>query len=101
MVETASVTLVTVVGAFEVEERLVSDLKRLGVKGFTRGQVDGKGVHGPRMAGLSDAPNFRLEMLVKASLAQRIFERIATKYADQPIIAFHHPVEAMPAEHFK
>lgn len=100
MAATAKVTLVTVVGAFELEDRLVGDLQRLGVKGFTRGQVNGRGVHGPRMAGLSDAPNFRLEMLVKASLAQRILERIASKYGDQPILAFVHPVDAMPAEHF-
>jgi nitrogen regulatory protein P-II 2 len=101
MVDTAKVTLVTVVGVFEVEQRLMDDLKRLGVKGFTRGEVDGRGVHGPRMAGLADAPNFRLEMLVRASLAQRILERIAARYAGQPVLAFLHPVEAMPSEHFK
>jgi hypothetical protein len=90
-----------VVGAFEVEQRLVSDLQRLGVKGYTRGQVDGRGVYGAGMAGLVDAPNFRLEILVRASLAQRILDRIADKYAGQPVLAFLQPVEAMPSEHFK
>jgi hypothetical protein len=99
MVDMAKVTLVTVVGAFEV--RPVEDLRRLGVKGYTRAQVDGLGVHGPRMAGLADAPNFRLEMLVRASLAERIFDRIAARYAGQPVLAFQHPVEAMPSEHFQ
>ena len=101
MVDTAKVTLVTVVGVFEVEQRLMDDLKRLGVKGFTRGEVDGRGVHGPRMAGLSDAPNFRIEMLVAARLARRILDRIAAKYAGQPVLAFQHAVEAMPSEHFE
>lgn len=100
MVETAKVSLVTVIAAFELEERLVRDLRALGVKGYTTGSVDGRGVHGPRMAGLVDAPNLRIEMLVSPALAQRILERIAGKYVDQPIMAYMHPVEAMPREEF-
>jgi nitrogen regulatory protein P-II 2 len=101
MVETAKVTLVTVVAVYEIEERLVRDLRALGVRGYTVGKVDGRGLHGHRMAGLVDAPNMRLEMLVPASLAPRILERIASKYSDQPIMAYVHEVNAIPHEHFE
>lgn len=100
MVETAKVTLVVVIAVFELEVRLVKDLTALGVKGYTLGKVSGRGSHGPRMAGLVDAPNMRIEMLVSEVLAERILDRIAKKYADQPILAYELPVKAMPADHF-
>jgi nitrogen regulatory protein P-II 2 len=101
MSETAKVRLVTVIAAFETEERLLKDLKSLGVKGFTLGKVDGRGLHGPRMSGLTDAPNMHVEMLVTAALATRILDRIVARYADQPVLAFVQDVEAVPAEHFE
>jgi hypothetical protein len=100
MAETAKITLVTVVAAFEIEERLVKDLQALGVKGYTAGKVDGRGFHGHRMAGLVDAPNMRLEMLVSPALAQKILDRVVGKYVDQPIMAYVHDVRAVPHEHF-
>jgi nitrogen regulatory protein P-II 2 len=101
VVETVKVTLVTIVAAFELEERLIKDLRALGAKGYTIGKVDGRGVHGRRMAGLADAPNLRIEVLTSRSLAEKIGDRIASKYKNQPIIAFTHEVEAMPHEHFE
>lgn len=98
--ETARVKLVTVIAAFETEERLLKDLRGLGVKGFTLGKVDGRGLHGRRMSGLTDAPNLHVEMLVSAELGTRILERIVSRYADQPVLAFVHDVEAVPVEHF-
>lgn len=100
MIETAKVTLVTVVAVFEIEERLVRDLRALGVRGYTVGKVDGYGLHGHRMAGLVDAPNMRIEMLVSSALAGRVLERIESKYVDQPIMAYVHGVQAIPHEHF-
>jgi hypothetical protein len=52
------------------------------------------------MSGLTDAPNLHVEMLVTPELAARILERIATSYADQPVIAYVHDVEAVPVDHF-
>jgi hypothetical protein len=101
MTETAKVTLVTVVAVFEIEERLVKDLRALGVRGYTQGRVDGFGLHGRRMAGLVDAPNMRLEMLVSSAVAQRVLDRIATKYAEQPVMAYVQDVQAVPHEHFE
>jgi nitrogen regulatory protein PII len=100
MTETAKVALVTVIAASELEERLVKDLKGLGVRGHTRGKVDGSGIHGERVAGLAYASNLRIEMLVSSALAQKILDRIATKYADQAVIAFVHQVQAIPSAQF-
>jgi len=101
MTETAKVTLVTVVAVFEIEDRLVKDLRALGVRGYTLGRVDGFGLHGRRMAGLVDAPNMRLEMLVSPALAEKILERITSRYEDQPVMAYVHEVKAIPHEHFE
>jgi hypothetical protein len=98
--ETARVNLVIIIAAFELEERLVNDLRGLGVKGYTQGKVEGRGVHGPRLAGLMDAPNMRLEMLVGSALARRIFERIESKYGGQTIMAYRYEVEAIPRDEF-
>jgi nitrogen regulatory protein PII len=101
MVETARVSLVTVIAAFELEDRLVHDLRALGVKWYTTGKVDGRGLHGARMAGLTDAPNMRLEALVPAEVAGRVLQRLATKYQGQPLIGYVHEVLAVPSEHFE
>jgi len=100
MAETARLTLVTVVAVPELEDRLLHDLRALGVRGFTLSRVDGRGMHGHQMAGLVDAPNMRVEMLVAHATAAKVLDRIAKKYADQPILAYSHEVQAVPAEPF-
>jgi len=100
MVETAKVSLVTLIAAFELQDRLVKDLHRLGVRGYTFGKVEGRGVHGPRMAGLADAPNLRIEVLVTGEVARGILDRVSSKYGEQPIIVYVHEVEALPPDHF-
>jgi len=94
-VEIKKVTLVTVVAVFELGDRLMKDLTALGVKGYTTGRVDGRGVHGRRLAGLVDASNIRIEMLVDPALSKKILERIVKKYEDQPIMAYVQDVEAL------
>jgi nitrogen regulatory protein PII len=101
MMETAKVTLVTVIAVPELEGRLVKDLRALGVKGYTLSRVDGRGMHGQQMAGLADAPNVRLEMLVAEDLAHKVLDRIATRYSEQPIMAYVHEVAAVPAGQFR
>src|SRR5208283_6245425 len=100
MVQTAKVTLVTVFAAFELEERLAKELKALGVRNYSVGKVDGRGVHGVRSAGLVDASSMRLELLVTRELAHKILEHLVSGYAEQPVTAYVHEVEAVPAERF-
>jgi len=101
MVKTAKLTLITVVVGFEIGPRLMDDLRALGVGGYTIGKVDGRGHHGARTAGIADASSLRVEMLVAPALAEGILELVATKYADQPVIAYlQDNVRAMPAKNF-
>lgn len=100
MAQTARVKLVTVIAVFEIEERLMKDLTALGVKGLTLCNVNGRGLHGPQMSGLTDAPNLHVEMLVSSELATRILDRIVSRYAGQPVMAYVHDVDAVPSEHF-
>ena len=100
MVQTTKIMLVTVIAAYELQDRLKHDLGALGVKGYSVGKVDGLGVHGPRTVGLADAPNQRIEMLVHAPLAQKILHQVTSHYQGQAIIAYMHPVEAVPHEQF-
>lgn len=96
----AKVTLVTLIAAFELEDRLVADLRSLGVNAYTVGRVGGRGEHGTRIPGLADAPNLRIEMLVHRDLSRNILRAVATSYVDQPVIAYVQEVEAVPAAHF-
>jgi len=100
MLTTTKITLVTVIAAFELQARLAKDLKAAGVKGYTVGKVDGHGTHGHRAAGIADASSIRIEMLVSPTVAEAILKRLASEYADQPLIAYVQEVQAMPAEHF-
>ena len=93
MGDTARVRLVTVVAAFETEERLLKDLKGLGVKGFTLGKVDGRGLHGRRMSGLTDAPNLHVEMLVAPELGAGSSSASSEVTRTSPFSAYVHEVE--------
>jgi nitrogen regulatory protein PII len=98
-IKTTKTSLVTVIAAYELEDRIVRDLEAAGIKAYTVGRVDGRGVHGKRTAGLVDAPNFRLEVLVPSAVARKVLERVAKAYEDQPIIAYVQEVEAIAREH--
>lgn len=99
--EFAKVNALTIIAVFELEDRLVADLQSFGVNAYTVGRVAGRGVHGPRIGGLVDAPNLRFELLVPADVARIILGHIAAQYADEPIIAYVQSVEAVPVDHFR
>jgi nitrogen regulatory protein PII len=99
-VKAAKVTLVTVITGFEMKERVVSDLTRLGVTGCTIVRADGHGLHGTRKFGLLDGANVQIETLVDAQLAKKILELIETDYTGEPILAFAHEVQAVAFERF-
>jgi len=97
---TANVKLIIVVGPFEVSEQLATDLRRLGVRGFTTMRVNGDGVHGPRHYGAIDSGNVRFEVLASKPLADKILAHVATTLADRAVTAYSMDVEAVPADHF-
>ena len=98
-VETAKVTLVTIVAAGELLDGLKEYLSAAGTSGYTVSRADGRGLHGPRKAGFLDIGNVRIETLLPSAAAQTLLGMLAREYADRDVIAFSHNVEAIPRTH--
>jgi hypothetical protein len=98
-IETKKVKLVSVIGAFQLADGIASQLRALGVTGYTRSKADGWGAHGTRRAGFLDGANVRIDTLVDAGVAQVILRTIATNFAGQ-VVAFSVDAEAIPSSHF-
>lgn len=96
----ANVKLVTIIGASELQDRLLDDVRSAGARGYTFAQVGGGGLHGPRRRGLWEVGNVRIELLVSREVATRVLAYVDKNYQGQSVIAFQQEVEAAPYEHF-
>ena len=99
-IETAKLKLVTVIASFELGNRVTSELRELGVSGYTKTKADGWGVHGSRQWGFVDGANVRVDTLVTAELALKILRTVARSFAGQAVVAFSCDAEAVPGQHF-
>jgi hypothetical protein len=99
-IETAKLKLVTVIASFELGNRVASELRELGVSGYTKAKADGWGVHGAREWGFVDGANVRVDTLVNAELARKILQTVAKSFAGQAVVAFSCDAEAVPSQHF-
>jgi hypothetical protein len=100
-IEIAKVKLVVIVAAAELLDGLEERVKAVGATGHTLILTDGRGKHGPSKRGLMGAGNVRIDVLLRAAAAQRLLEELASAYADRPLMAFSHDVDAIPAAHFR
>lgn len=98
--KTAKMTLLTIIGSSELQDRLIEDLRGAGAKGYTFALAGGGGLHGPRKRGMWDTGNVRIESIVSADVATRMLARIDKDYEGQSLIAFVHDVQAAPHKHF-
>jgi nitrogen regulatory protein PII len=111
--ETTKITLLTIIASFELKERIVAELKELGVKHFTASTADGHGIHGVRARGFVEQPNLRIEVLLPPATVTRVLQRLFEDYTSSGLgegaeagftasgmIAFMHDVEAAPRAHF-
>ena len=99
-IATAKVKLVTIIASSELQDRIIENLREAGAGGYTIGRASGGGLHGPRVRGLWDTGNVRIESLVTTEVAERVLEHVAQAYADLSVIAFAQDVEAVPREQF-
>jgi nitrogen regulatory protein P-II 2 len=76
---TVPLSIVTIVAEPVLEDRLVHDLRRLGVTGHTITDARGEGSRGVRA---SDPPGvaIRLEVAASAEVADRVLTHLATEY---------------------
>jgi hypothetical protein len=99
-IATAKVRLVTIIASSELQDRVIEDLREAGAGGYTIGRASGGGLHGPRVRGVFDSGNVRIESVVSGEVAERVLEHLAQAYAGLSLIAFTQDVEAVPREHF-
>jgi nitrogen regulatory protein P-II 2 len=79
-VKTTNLILITIIAEDELESRLVADLKKLGVIGYTVCAVRGEGHHGLLRASHWEGDNIKIEIIVDSDLADAVSEHIAKEY---------------------
>lgn len=77
--KTTNLILLTIIAEDELESRLIEDLKKLGVRGYTICTVRGEGHHGLR-ASQWEGENIKLEVIVDSALADAICELVSRSY---------------------
>ena len=71
--------VITIVAEAALESRLVADLQKLGVPGYTVSPAHGAGVRGQREGDI-EGGNIRIEAVVKDDIVDTILERLQTHY---------------------
>ncbi len=99
-ITTGKVKLLTIIASSELQDRIIDDLRHAGAGGYTIAHASGGGLHGPRLRGMWDTGNVRIESLMSPETAQRVLEHVARAYADLSLIAFAQDVDAARPERF-
>jgi hypothetical protein len=100
MSERTDVVCVTIVAESVLERRLLDDLRAAGARGWTLTSAQGTG---PRSRRVSEAEggNVRIEVLVPAEVAERIWLMLRDRYFPQyAVVAWEHDVRVARGELF-
>jgi nitrogen regulatory protein PII len=94
-------TLLTIVTESAVEQTLLRELERMGVKGYTVSDARGMGSRGSRDAAWHEVANIRIEIVCGRQPAEDILVHLQTKYfKDYAMVSFMQEVEVLRAEKF-
>lgn len=97
---TTNLSLLTIIAEDELEGRLVEDLKKLGVRGYTISTVRGEGSHGLR-ASQWEGENVKIEVIVDEALAEAIEQRMAAAYFPRfAVILYVTPAQVLRGQKF-
>ncbi len=92
--------LVTIIAEHVLREALTTDLKRLGARGYSVGEVEGEGTRGVHAQDWQ-GKNVRIETVVGADVADRILSHLAATYfRDYSLVAYAATVEVVRSEKF-
>lgn len=95
-----SVELITIISLDVLEERLISDLKVLGVKGYTISEAHGEGLS-QRRDDSWDGRNIRIEILASSETTEKVFALLQKEYFPKyKMIAFNQTVKVLRKEKF-
>ncbi len=93
--------LVTIIAIDALEQKIISDIKQCGSKGYTISEVEGEGIHSKHFSDW-EGRNIKIETLVKEEVAQKILESISSKYFGKfSIVCFLSTVEVLRPEKFE
>jgi hypothetical protein len=76
---TVRLKLVTIIAEALLQDRLLDDIKRLGARGYSVGDVSGEGSRGVRASDW-EGRNVRIESVVSAPVADAILEHLSARY---------------------
>ncbi len=94
-------TLITVITEAAVEDTLLRDLDKLGVRGYTVSDARGRGSRGVRDAAWEEAANIRIEVICSRTLAESVLNHVQARYyANYAMVAFLQDVEILRPEKF-
>jgi nitrogen regulatory protein PII len=93
--------MLTIVTESVVENALLADLDRLGVRGYTVTDARGRGTRGVRDANWDEAANIRIEIICARPLADAVLTHLQERYyANYAMVACLHEVEVLRPEKF-
>lgn len=94
-------TLITVITEATIEDTLLRDLDKLGVRGYTVSDARGRGSRGVRDAAWKEAANIRIEVICPRALAETALTHIKTHYyANYAMVAYLQDVEILRPDKF-
>lgn len=93
--------LLTIVTENVVEQPLLKDFARLGVRGYTVSDARGRGSRGVRDAAWDEVANIRIEVICTRDMAEQLMQHLqANYYANYAMVTFCHEVEVLRPEKF-
>ena len=94
-------TLVSVITEAAIENLLLRDLDKLGVRGYTVYDARGRGSRGVRDAAWEETANIRIDVICPRTLAESVLNHLqAHYYTNYAIVAFLQDVEILRPEKF-
>jgi hypothetical protein len=94
-------TLITVITEATIEDALLRDLDKLGIRGYTVSDSRGRGSRGVRDAAWDEVANIRVEVICSRTLAESVLNHVQARYyTNYAMVAFLQDVEILRPEKF-
>ncbi len=94
-------TLLTLITEAAIEQSLLRDMDRLGIRGYTVSDARGRGSHGVRDGMWDEAANIRIEVICSRAQAESVLMHVKARYySDYAMVTFLHEVEIMRPDKF-
>lgn len=94
-------TLLTIITESAIEDPLLRDFDKLGLRGYTVCDARGRGSRGVRDAAWSASGNIRIDIICSRDLAETTLQHVQARYYDNyAMVAYLHDVEVLRPEKF-